>query len=318
MASKLRVGVVGLGGNGSAFLDAYATHPAVTVVAVCEVPYGYASLEELLRHEEIDLVSIHAPDSLHASFALAALAADKHVFVEKPMATTLDDCFHVIARADESRRKVAVGQVLRTRPFFRMVKHLVDDGQLGTLFTLRTHYLTSQMQARPELRERAARSYSPGMLTLGVHPVDLMRWYAGDIVEVQAMRNEGLAMPGNPFDEAITALYRFASGAVGTISVCWAANYAHDPYYGLELHGSQASVVRNMLHLKHVFQGLPLPEPPAGGRAGYAAEVDSVVESLLHETPLFCDAREGGRSALACLVALEAAKSGKALAVPNP
>ncbi len=332
MSTKLRVGIVGVGGNGGRFLDAYATNPRAEVVALCDiredhrqalqdkyqVPYGYDSIEALLRHDEVDLVSIHGPDGLHAPFTLAALDAAKHVFVEKPMATTVADCLQVVERADRAPTRMAVGHVLRTRPFFRMVKEMVDAGELGSLHAMRTHYLNDAMRRGPRFLDIANRSYSPPMLTMGVHPVDLMRWYGGDVTHVQAMGNQGLALPGNPIDDSVTAVYRFASGATGSITVCWASHYVFDSFYGLELHGSGASVVWDKIHGRELHKVTPLPQPPATGRDGYAAEVDSVVDSLLDDTPLFCDVREGARSAIACLTALEAAKTGEMLAVPNP
>lgn len=332
MSAKLRVGIIGVGGNGGRFLDAYATNPRVEVIAICEVrddhrqamrekyqvPHGYADVDELLGHDEIDLVSIHAPDWLHAPFTLAALDADKHVFVEKPMATSVADCLEMVERADAASTRVAVGHVLRTRPYFRMLKAMVDAGELGAIYAMRSHYLTNPMHRGDSFKQVANRSYSLPMLTMGVHPVDLMRWYAGDIVEVQAMENRGMALPGNPSDESVTALYRFASGATGSITVCWASNYVFDSDYGLELHGSEASVARGEVHRRGVFKREPLPKPPQDTREGYAAEVDSVVDSLLDETPLFCGVHEGARSAIACLKAVEAAEKGKTLAVPNP
>ena len=332
MSTKLQVGIVGLGGNGGRFLDAYATNPRAEVAALCDVrddhrhglqgkygvAHGYTDFAALLRHDEIDLVSIHAPDRLHAPFTLAALDAGKHVFVEKPMATSVADCLRVVERADAAKTRVAAGHVLRTRPFYRMVKEMVDAGELGGIYAMRTHYLTSAMRKSPSFLETANNSYSLPMLTMGVHPVDLMRWYAGDVVEVQAMQNRGLAMPGNPRDESVTALYRFASGATGSITVCWASNYIFDSFYGLEVHGSKASVVWDKIHRKGSSEAVPLPSPPQTGRDGYAAEVDSVVDSLLDDTPLFCDVHEGARSAIACLKAVEAAETGKTLAVPSP
>jgi predicted dehydrogenase len=332
MSAKLRVGIVGVGGNGGRFLDAYATNPRVEVVAICDVreehrlemqakyqvPHGYDDIALLLEHAEIDLVSIHAPDWLHVPFMLAALDAQKHVFVEKPMATTVEDCLQAVERADRASTRVAVGHVLRTRPLFRMLKEMVEAGELGNIYAMRTHYLTDAMHRRDSFLETANSSYSHSMLTMGVHPVDLMRWFAGDIVEVQAMQNEGMAMPGQGRDESVTALYRFASGATGSITVCWASNYVFDSFYGLELHGSEASVVWDKIHRRGVHKAAPLPPPPETERIGYAAEVDTVVDSLLDETPLFCDVHEGARSAIACLMAVEAAKTGETLTVPNP
>lgn len=332
MSTKLRVGIVGLGGNGGRFLEAYATNPRAEVIAICDVrddhrqalqdeygvSSGYADIADLLRRDDIDLVSIHAPDGLHSPFTLDALDAGKHVFVEKPMATTVEDCLRMVERADAAATRVAVGHVLRTRPHFRRLKEMVDMGELGSIYAMRSHYLTNAMHKSASFIETANRSYSLSMLTMGVHPVDLMRWYAGDVVEVQAMENRGIAMPGNPRDESVTALYRFASGATGSITVCWASNYVFDSFYGLELHGSEASVVWDQIHRKGASKAVPLPPPPETTRPGYAAEVDSVVDSLLEDAPLFCDVHEGARSAIACLKAVEAAETGKTLKVPNP
>ncbi len=332
MSTKLRVGVVGLGGNGGQFLEAYATNPRAEVAAICDVrddhrralqekygvPTGVADFAALLDMDDVDYVSIHAPDRLHAPFALAAIDAGKHVFVEKPMATSVEDCMRLVAAADGASTGVAVGHVLRTRPFYRAVKELVESGEMGGLYALRTHYLTNAMRQSPGFLTRANASYAPPMLTMGVHPVDLMRWYAGDIVAVSAMGNQGMAMPGNPIDDAVTAVYRFESGATGCITVCWASHYKFDSFYGLELHGSKASLLWDKIHRVEERQTSPVSVPPTTARPGYAAEVDSVVDSLLDDTPLFCDVREGARSAIACLIAIEAAATGATLDVPNP
>ena len=168
------------------------------------------------------------------------------------MATSIEDCLQVVERADRAstrdggRARAAHAAVL---------PHGQGDGGRGrtrTLYAMRTHYLTDAMRRGPAFLDKARESYSPSMLTMGVHPVDLMRWYAGDIVAVQAMGNQGMAMQGtgNPLDDAVTAVYRFASGATGSITVCWASNYVFDSYYGLELHGSVASVVWDKIHAR--------------------------------------------------------------------
>lgn len=159
-----------------------------------------------------------------------------------------------------------------------------------------------------------------GMLTLGVHVVDLLRWYAGDMVEVQACYNRGLALPGNAWDDCIAATFRFASGALGQVTVCWGAAVRLPDDYGIALYGSRGSIVSGRLHVADAYEGMPLPPPaplPAGAD-GTRAEVQAVVDSLLHGGTVFCDGRQGGRSAIACLCAIEAAERGTTVEIPNP
>jgi predicted dehydrogenase len=329
----VRVGMIGVGSNGGGFLDAYSKHPQAEVVAIADpdgrrrvelsarysVERSYTDAEDVLR-SDVDLVSIHAPDRLHTDLVLAALDAGKHVFVEKPLGVSIEQIAAVVRRTDETGKLVAVGQVLRTWPHFRRVKALVESGRLGTVFYLEGNYLTDQLRVIPGIVEKAGRSYSPSILTLGVHVMDTLRWLAGDVVEVRAYRNEGMALPDSPLDECITAIYRFQSGALGQLTTCWGDAAPLAPHYGIGVHGSLGTVRGDRVFLAGAKDWTPLsdlaPEPfPEGG---VAAEVDAVVEYLLTGTPVPCDAREGGRSAIACLAALEAAQSGTTVEIARP
>jgi len=331
---QVGVGMIGVGSNGAGFLQAFGRHPHATVVAIAEpdeqrrsemaarhnVPNSFARAEELLRLPEVDLVSIHAPDRRHAELTLAALDAGKQVFVEKPLGTSIDQITTVIRRTDATGKLVAVGQVLRTWPHFRRLKTLVDSGRLGTLFYVSGNYLTDQMRSIPGIQQKAATSYSPAILTLGVHVVDVLRWLAGDVVAVQAYRNEGLAFPGNPFDECIAATYRFAGGAVGQVATCWGDAAPLAANYGVTMHGSLGTVDGARVRFADAPEWIDLAEawPGALPEGGPAAEVDAVIEHLRGGPPVPCDAREGGRSAIACLAAVEAARQGAAVAIPTP
>jgi predicted dehydrogenase len=329
----VRVGLVGVGSNGAEFLDAYAKHPLARVVAIAgsndrrraelSARYGversYPGAEDILR-SEVDLVSIHVPDRLHTDLTLAALDAGKHVFVEKPLGVATDQIAAVVRRADETGKLVAVGQVLRTWPHFRRVKALVESGRLGTVYYLEGNYLTDQLRVVPGLIEKAGRSYSPSILTLGVHVMDTLRWLAGDVVEVRAYRNEGMALPDSRLDECITAIYRFQSGALGQLTTCWGDAAPSAPHCGVNVHGSLGTVRGDRVFLAGAKDWAPLGDlaPDPFPQGGVAAEVDAVVEHLLAGTPVPCDAREGGRSAIACLAALEAARSGTTVAIVRP
>ena len=329
----VRVGMIGVGSNGGGFLDAYAKHPHTHVVAIADpdgrrraemaarygVERSYDSADDILQLD-VDLVSIHAPDRLHTELVLAALDVGKHVFVEKPLGVSIEQIAAVVRRADETGKLVAVGQVLRTWPHFRRVKALVEGGRLGTLFYVEGNYLTDQLRVISGIVEKAGRSYSPSILTLGVHVMDTLRWLAGDVVEVRAYRNEGMALPDSHLDECITAIYRFESGALGHLTTCWGDAAPLDPHYGISVHGSLGTVRGDRVFLAGakgwtLLSDLVADPFPEGG---VAAEVDAVVEYLRAGKPVPCDARGGGRSAIACLAALEAARLGTAVEIARP
>ena len=162
---KLRVAVVGLGGNGSSFAKLYSKHPRADLVAACDLDEGRSEFasslgaafstdyHEIAGLEGLDAVSVHLPDRIHAAAALAAINAGKHVFVEKPMATTIDDCNAIVDAMDRTGLCVAVGQVLRTKDLYKRVKEVVDSGVLGTIYYCEGDYMVHEFSSE----EKAAK-----------------------------------------------------------------------------------------------------------------------------------------------------------------
>ena len=108
---RMGIGLAGVGGFGRFCLDAFAGMPECAVVAAADVDparaqtaaaFGarvYTRFEDLLADPGVDIVAINTPPHLHASMALGAARAGKHLFVEKPLATSLDDARAEIGRA---------------------------------------------------------------------------------------------------------------------------------------------------------------------------------------------------------------------------
>jgi predicted dehydrogenase len=94
-----------------------------------------ASDQALVERADVDWVFIGSWNSQHARQAIAALLAGKHVFCEKPLATTLDDCLAIRAAAEKSGHTFAFGLVLRYSPFYQKIRELVSTGRLGQLIS---------------------------------------------------------------------------------------------------------------------------------------------------------------------------------------
>jgi len=323
MDNLVGVAVIGLGHNGRAFCRAYAQHPAARLMAVCDrdperlraAAYeheaeGYGDYS-FLQRDDIHAVSVHTPDHLHAEPFLRALAAGKHVFVEKPFANSLEDIGRMLAAAQKSDRVTMVGQVLRFNPVFRAVKQWVEAGVLGDLFYLEADYL-HDLRYQRELEPWKLSEEIP-IVGGGCHPLDLLRWLAGEIEEVFAYSNH-IAYPEMTQPATVVSTYRFAGGAVGKVTVLYGCVNPMPQLYNLGVFGTRGTVVRNRLSLDGLHEWMELPPPPPGHP--YEPEVAHFLDCILHARPPLVDAREGAKTAAAALCAAESARSGRPVKVP--
>src|SRR3954465_12775298 len=141
--SPTRVLVVGMGGMGRSHAMAYARIPGFEIAGVCSrgihglaLPPGvegaprFAAFEDALAATRPDVVSINTLPDTHAAFAIRAMEAGAHVFLEKPIAESLAHGERVIAAAERHRRKLVVGYILRHHPSW--IRFIAIARTLGT------------------------------------------------------------------------------------------------------------------------------------------------------------------------------------------
>ena len=139
----------------------------------------YQSLDEALADPRTAAVMVATVDSEHVEPSIAALRAGKHVYCEKPMAITLEDCDTMIAEAKAARSVFYVGMNLRHGPVHEALHDLVASGQLGKLLTVEAneYYYGGRTYFR---RWNGLRRYGGGLwLTKACHDFDLLNWMAG-------------------------------------------------------------------------------------------------------------------------------------------
>ncbi|AHG88399.1 oxidoreductase domain protein [Gemmatirosa kalamazoonensis] len=184
--APLRLAVVGCGrATARLHLPALRRVPGVHVVALADrhperaaalsrafgVARIEASLGEVLARVDVDAVAVCTQPESHVDLAREALAAGKHVLVEKPLARTVAECDTLAAARGDAPRVVAVGFNLRHHRLLRRARALVDEGRLGTLRAIRGAFVTDV-----DLRGDA-------VFDLGSHHFDLWRWLAHADVE---------------------------------------------------------------------------------------------------------------------------------------
>ncbi len=141
----LGMGLVGVGGFGLFCLAAFAEMPEIAVVAAADsdpqraqkaAPFGarvYTRFGDLLADPAVDIVAINTPPYLHAPMAIEAARAGRHIFVEKPLATSLQDARLAIGAARDAGVCLTVNYVLRFHPLHRLAAQIVHSGSLGPL-----------------------------------------------------------------------------------------------------------------------------------------------------------------------------------------
>lgn len=149
------------------------------------VPTWYSNAQQLIDDPEINAVYIATPPSSHKEYALAAIKAGKHVYVEKPMALSASECAEMVAAALQHSIKLTVAHYRRQVPIFKKVKELIDTGYIGDI---RFAHLTMFQPVKPVLVAQTEEAWrtnpaiSGGGLfhDLAPHQIDLMLYYFGD------------------------------------------------------------------------------------------------------------------------------------------
>jgi predicted dehydrogenase len=166
-------------------------------------------LDDLLQDELLDAVAIATPVATHFELARRALEADKHVFVEKPLALSSAEGEELVRIAEARKRKLMVGHVLLFHPAVRRLKELLDSGQLGDLY-----YLYGNRQNLGKVRRDENALWS-----LGAHDIAVILHLLGDEpVEVSA-RGESYVQAG--VADVVFCYLRFATGIGAHMHLSW-------------------------------------------------------------------------------------------------
>ncbi|PZQ98050.1 MAG: oxidoreductase [Cereibacter sphaeroides] len=179
----MRVLVAGLGNMGRSHALAYHNNPAFEVVGLVnrsapkdlpEELKGYAitpDFGEALARLKPDMVSIATYSDSHAEYAIAAMEAGAHVFVEKPLATNVADAERVVAKAVETGRKLVVGYILRVHPSW--IRLIAEARALGGPYVFRLNLNQQSSGPTWEVHKALMQTTSP-IVDCGVHYVDVM------------------------------------------------------------------------------------------------------------------------------------------------
>jgi predicted dehydrogenase len=166
-------------------------------------------VEELLADPELDAVAISTPVDSHFRLASAALAAKKHVLVEKPMTRTADEGRRLIELAAREGRTLMVGHVFEYNASIRALKELIDRGELGAVQYL-SFTRTNLGPVRTDVN---------ALWDLASHDVSIMTYLLGRAPRDVSARGHAWLNPG--VEDAVFAIFSFEDGVLAHVNVSW-------------------------------------------------------------------------------------------------
>jgi len=267
---KAGFGVIGVGTWGENHVRAFTQNPKANLIAIADInekraktiaeKYGvkkyYTNYEDLLKNPEIEAVGIATPDFLHREPCVAAAEAGKHILVEKPLATTVQDAEAILNAAKRNNVKLMVDFHNRWNPSCIVARESVENGDIGEPLYLYAR-LNNTKLSPTEFLKWASKTKVIWFLT--VHACDLARWLLNDEADrVYAVsRSKFLTKLRIKTPDLYTAIIEFKKGAITNLESCWIIpntlpGVGWGPWIGLgidfqlELVGTEGTVYVNL------------------------------------------------------------------------
>ncbi len=330
---KIKYGVLGLGWFGEKHLEALAAIPNVEIHSLCTrnstrlaetaakvgAAKTFTDYHAMLADPELEAVSVVTMWDQHAAPTIAALEAGKHVFLEKPMASTIADCDAIVAAAHAAKGHFMVGHICRFNPRYAAAKEAIAAGRIGRIIS---------MYARRNLPAWVGASVLDKIGPIigdCVHDTDLMFWFSGSRAVTAYAQTVKIRNHANP--DLGQVMYRLESGASCILEAVWCLPDT-TPFQideRLEVIGTEGSISIHDTHPNLMIvdkDGARCPDttywPTLHGqlRGALRDELAYFANCVATGTkPTVITPEESREAVRACLAAEESAASGRIVAI---
>ena len=297
---------------------------------------AFLDYRDLLADSRVDLVAVCVPVTGHAEVAAAAFRTGKHVFIEKPLALTLDDCDRLVddARQGEaSGVRSVVGFNMRSHRLIRRAKAIIQSGRLGEIEMLRTIW-TADWGGTNRPAWHAIRSQGGGaLLEIGTHQADLWRFLLQSEVETIHALSRSTAFD----DQTVVLEARMASGALVSAAVSQRSvsrntievygqrgslrlSCYHGDSFEMSVTGGSSSVVWRRIG-PLIDRAAELPDAFKAARNGgdwrgsYVYEWECIVAALATGNPMPASVHDGRQAVRIVEAALRSSQENRAVAL---
>jgi coenzyme F420 hydrogenase subunit beta len=249
--NRIPVGLVGVGGWGRQYVDSlqksdlfdlrvcFDTNKEILEEVCSSVGcLEVNSLEELLAVDNLQAVVIVTPNFLHYEQCIKAIEQGKHVFVEKPIANTVEEAKKIYQAAKENNVIASVGHNVRRRSEFRMMKKLIETGEIGEVTMVEANNSQPIGDGR-ETSWRLDKDTCPSgpLLQLGIHHIDTLRYLFGEITEVKSYLKNEYFKSGVP--DTILSVFSFKSRVLGYLGT----NYVSELSFAMRVYGTKGNLI---------------------------------------------------------------------------
>ena len=317
---------------------------AQAVAQEFEIPSVHASSEELLANPDVEAVVVASPDDAHHPQVLAAAAARKHVFVEKPIALNASQAREMASAVRAAGVRSGVGFTLRWNPLVQRLGGMIERGELGDVISVHAQRFNSRLLGDlPTMQWRydVDRTGSGVLGDLGGHMLDLAQYLVGPIVSVAADLRTTTPAARDPrsgeivplrLDDDALLLLQFGSGAHGTIATSRVGMVDSNLPLGrssFQVNGTKASFLTDGILQASVFRlgqvaesldpGLPLEDADHAGILAFFGErmMRAFITSIREERDVAPTITDGLRTQEVIDAALTAARTRAWVDVPQ-
>ena len=333
--TSARIGLIGAGFIGAVHARALGALKEATLVAVADpqqdraralaAPTGgnaYADYREMLSEEKLDAVVVATPDNAHRDACIDAAKAGLHIFVEKPLATSLADCDAIAAAAEQNKVRLLVGHTLRWEPRYALAQEAIRRGDIGTV-----SYVYAR---RNNIKAVACRAggYTNVARFLAVHDIDWIQWSLGERASRVFARTSSRVLTDLKTPDAYVILLRFPSGVLACVEAAWIL--PDDGSGGLDFH-AEALGSDGALYISVQDQGLridrrgglrfpdPMYAPVIHGKTQgvYVEEHRHFLDVVQNGAQPICTIAEARAAVAVVLAAEESAATGAEMVVPD-
>ena len=269
----MNLGIIGLGNQGKLHLQNCLLLKELNVAAVADtskhaleyannqgVKRTYTNYEDLLRDKNVDAVIINLPNYLHLESATKAAEAGKDMLLEKPLAGRLEDGEKIVSSVEKNGVKLMLGYSMRFNPLLKELRDKILDGYFGEVeIAEATNVSNGPFTSRAD---RVGPTPVPSwwfdkelvgggaLLDLGIHMVDLLAWYFGEVERVSSYLGYTFNMS---VEDAATCIIKFKKGPLAVVNAGW---FSKDYLNFISLSGTSRSfsaVVSKKSRLRFVW-----------------------------------------------------------------
>lgn len=264
---KIKVGVIGIGGISQLMhIPVLSKHKEVEISGIVDINKNilnsvserfaikntYSDYREMLEKCGCDAVMIATPTKFHHEMALASIDAGKHLFIEKPIARTLEEAKEIAKAAEKKGVKVMVGMNMRYRPDIMLLKSIINSGDLGSPFYVKAGWLRKQSSTGKWFTKKIEAGGGV-IFDLGIVLLDLSLWML-DFPDILSVSTQNYYINTRNVEDSSISFIKAQPDSLVYLESSWSLQSGNDTFY-LDIQCEKGNAFLNPLRISKNLSG---------------------------------------------------------------